>query len=78
MKLFVLVARLLLGGLFFGDGTQKLFGWFGGHGLDGTAGFFESLACVPAASTPWSPARPKQAVARCSPPGLPLQPGRRR
>ena len=24
-----------------GHGTQKLFGWFGGHGLEGTAGFFE-------------------------------------
>jgi putative oxidoreductase len=47
MKLFVLVARLLLGGLFFGHGTQKLFGWFGGHGLDGTAGFFESLGLRP-------------------------------
>jgi putative oxidoreductase len=47
MKLFVLVARLLLGGLFFGHGTQKLFGWFGGHGLEGTAGFFESLGLRP-------------------------------
>jgi putative oxidoreductase len=47
MNLFVLVARLLLGGLFFGHGTQKLFGWFGGHGLDGTAGFFESLGLRP-------------------------------
>jgi putative oxidoreductase len=47
MKLFVLVARLLLGGLFFGHGAQKLFGWFGGHGLDGTAGFFESLGMRP-------------------------------
>jgi putative oxidoreductase len=43
MKLFVLVARLVLGALFVGHGTQKLLGWFGGHGLDGTAGFFESL-----------------------------------
>ena len=47
MKLFVLVARLVLGGLFVGHGTQKLFGWFGGHGLDGTAGFFESLGLRP-------------------------------
>ena len=30
MKLFVLVTRLLLGGLFFGHGAQKVFGWFGG------------------------------------------------
>jgi putative oxidoreductase len=39
--------RLLIGGLFIGHGTQKLFGWFGGHGLDGTAGFFESIGLRP-------------------------------
>jgi len=33
--------RLVVGPLFVGHGTQKLFGWFGGHGLEGTAGFFE-------------------------------------
>src|SRR3954453_23363667 len=37
-----LLLRLAVGGFFFGHGTQKLFGWFGGGGLDGTAGFFES------------------------------------
>jgi putative oxidoreductase len=47
MKLFVLVTRLLLGGLFFGHGAQKLFGWFGGYGLDGTGGFFEGLGLKP-------------------------------
>jgi putative oxidoreductase len=30
-----------------GHGTQKLFGWFGGYGLTGTAGFFESLGFRP-------------------------------
>ena len=33
--------RMVIGPLFVGHGTQKLFGWFGGHGLEGTAGFFE-------------------------------------
>jgi putative oxidoreductase len=47
MKLFVLTARLVLGGLFIGHGTQKLLGWFGGHGLEGTADFFESLGMRP-------------------------------
>jgi putative oxidoreductase len=47
MKLFHLALRLLIGGLFIGHGTQKLFGWFGGHGLDGTGGFFESLGLKP-------------------------------
>ncbi len=28
-------------------GTQKLFGWFGGHGLDGTGAFFESVGFTP-------------------------------
>ena len=47
MKLLVLVTRLVLGGLFFGHGAQKLLGWFGGYGLDGTGGFFESLGLRP-------------------------------
>ena len=47
MKLFVLVLRLLLGGLFFGHGMQKLKGWFGGHGPEGTGAFFESLGLRP-------------------------------
>jgi putative oxidoreductase len=47
MKLFLLVVRLVIGALFVGHGTQKLFGWFGGHGLEGTAGFFESLGLRP-------------------------------
>jgi len=30
-----------------GHGAQKLFGVFGGHGIDGTGGFFESLGLRP-------------------------------
>jgi putative oxidoreductase len=37
----------VIGGLFIGHGTQKLFGWFGGHGPEGTGGFFESLGLKP-------------------------------
>src|ERR1700750_1393836 len=47
MKLFRLALRLLIGGLFIGHGTPKLFGCVGGHGLDGTGGFFESLGLRP-------------------------------
>ena len=47
MKLGLAVLRWIVGALFFGHGTQKLFGWFGGHGLDGTAGFFENLGLRP-------------------------------
>ncbi len=43
----LLVARLVLGLLMAGHGAQKLFGWFGGHGLTGTAGFFESIGYRP-------------------------------
>jgi putative oxidoreductase len=41
MNLGKLALRGVIGPLFVGHGTQKLFGWFGGHGLEGTAGFFE-------------------------------------
>lgn len=43
----LLVARLVLGLLMAAHGAQKLFGWFGGPGLAGTAGFFESLGFRP-------------------------------
>jgi len=36
-----------VGGFFVGHGTQKLFGWFGGNGLDATAAHFESLGLRP-------------------------------
>ena len=47
MDLVLLVLRVVVGLLFVGHGTQKLFGWFGGHGIEGTAGFFESLGLRP-------------------------------
>jgi putative oxidoreductase len=43
-----LVARAVIGGLFIGHGTQKLFGWFGGPGRAGTEGIMESLQMRPA------------------------------
>ena len=39
--------RAFLGVLLFAHGTQKLFGWFGGHGPDGTGGFFEQVGHRP-------------------------------
>lgn len=47
MDLGRLALRGILGPLFVGHGTQKLFGWFGGHGMEGTSGFFESLGLRP-------------------------------
>jgi putative oxidoreductase len=41
------IIRAIIGGLLFAHGTQKLFGWYGGYGLDGTGGFFESVGHKP-------------------------------
>jgi putative oxidoreductase len=43
----LLLARLIFGVLMVAHGGQKLFGWFGGYGLAGTAGFFEQLGFRP-------------------------------
>lgn len=43
----LLLARMVFGLLMAAHGSQKLFGWFGGHGLAGTAGFMESLGYRP-------------------------------
>jgi putative oxidoreductase len=47
MNVALLVLRVVVGGLFAGHGSQKLFGWFGGHGPKGTAAFFESVGLRP-------------------------------
>jgi putative oxidoreductase len=39
----LLLLRLVTGGTMFGHGAQKLFGWFGGGGIRGTAGFFGGI-----------------------------------
>ena len=47
MKFGMTLVRVLLGGLMIGHGTQKLFGWFGGHGIEGTGQFMESIGYKP-------------------------------
>jgi putative oxidoreductase len=47
MDLALLILRLVVGLLFAGHGAQKLFGVFGGGGLDSTAGTFDSIGLRP-------------------------------
>jgi putative oxidoreductase len=47
MKFGRLLARVAIGGLFVGHGTQKWLGWFDGPGLDGAAGMMDSLGMKP-------------------------------
>ena len=42
MSYGLLLLRVVVGATVFAHGAQKLFGWFGGHGLRGTGGFFGS------------------------------------
>jgi putative oxidoreductase len=50
----LLLIRVVLGAIMAAHGAQKLFGWFGGHGLAGTGGWLESMG--------FKPARPYAAV----------------
>ncbi|CAM5544846.1 MULTISPECIES: DoxX family protein [Streptomyces] len=43
----LLLLRLGAGGVLAAHGTQKLFGWFGGHGIEGTGQFMESVGYRP-------------------------------
>ena len=43
MDVGLLIVRVVVGALFAVHGTQKLFGWFRGYGVQGTAGFMGQL-----------------------------------
>ncbi len=47
LNLGLLLIRVIFGLTMAAHGAQKLFGWFGGYGLAGTGGFFESLGFRP-------------------------------
>jgi putative oxidoreductase len=42
------ILRLVLGVVFFAHGAQKMLGWFGGYGFNGTMGFFTRVMHIPA------------------------------
>ena len=42
-----LAVRIPVGIIFVAHGAQKLFGWFGGYGLAGTAGWMDSIGLHP-------------------------------
>lgn len=42
-----LILRVGLGGVIFAHGAQKLLGWFGGFGFEGTMGFFTQQMGLP-------------------------------
>lgn len=54
MELALLVLRLVVGFGFAAHGAQKLFGAFGGLGIDGTAGFFEDAGLRPGKVHAWA------------------------
>jgi putative oxidoreductase len=56
MNLALLVLRLVVGLTFAAHGAQKLFGAFGGHGIEGTAGFFEQIGLRPGKLHGWAAA----------------------
>jgi putative oxidoreductase len=41
------ILRVLVGIIFVAHGSQKLFGWFGGYGLEGVAQWMESIGLAP-------------------------------
>lgn len=47
LGLDTLAVRIGAGAIFAAHGAQKLFGWFGGYGLEGTAGWMESIGLAP-------------------------------
>ena len=69
MKIGRLLLRVTVGGFFFGHGTQKLFGWFGGYGLDATSQMFDGLGMRPGNRNASRPESPRPGAGRRSPPG---------
>jgi putative oxidoreductase len=48
MAVGLLILRIVVGLILGAHGAQKLFGWFGGRGMEGTSGMLNSLGFSPA------------------------------
>jgi putative oxidoreductase len=53
MDLGILLLRMTVGLALAAHGSQKVFGWFGGYGPDGTGQFMEALGFRPVVATRW-------------------------
>ena len=56
MNLALLVLHVTIGLLFLAHGAQKLLGWFGGHGIEGTSSVFDELGLRPGRIHAWGAA----------------------
>lgn len=53
LDLALAIPRVVIGLILVAHGLQKLIGWFGGHGIAGTAGFLAELGFKPARFWAW-------------------------
>jgi putative oxidoreductase len=53
MDLGLLILRVVVGLTLSAHGAQKLFGWFGGNGIEGTSAFYDQLGLRPGKLNAW-------------------------
>ena len=53
MDLALLILRIVVGLTLSAHGAQKLFGWFGGHGIEGTGALYDGIGLRPGRFNAW-------------------------
>ena len=76
METGLLLLRVALGGIIAVHGAQKLFGWFGGPGISGTAGWLEMMGMRPGRRPGTLPERARGVRGRRAPRARPAHPDR--